>query len=88
MVGCPVSRGFKRGSLGTRRWFSKVNMADKMAASGKRAWKTNVFWTKDRILLKHLTILMLSVFVHSVVLMNTVKYMIRRVCRFDCKMVS
>ena len=35
-----------RQGLGTRRWFSKVNMA----AAGKRAGRTNVFWSKDRIL--------------------------------------
>jgi len=37
--------------LGSRRCFSKV----KMAAKGKRAPKTNVFWSKDRILFKHFT---------------------------------
>ena len=47
----------KRWGLGTRRRFSKVNMA----ALRKTARKTNVFWTKERILSKDLATLMFSI---------------------------
>ena len=47
----PRTRTLLGWGLGSRRCFSKV----KMAAKGKRAPKTNVFWSKDRILFRHFT---------------------------------
>ena len=66
VVGLPVSSFSKRWGLGTRRWFSKVNMA----ASGKKSWKTSVFWTKDCILLRGLTSLGVAFYFDNITLIK------------------
>ena len=68
--------------LGSRRCFSKENMA----AKGKRPPKTTVFWSKDRILFKHFTH-MIYVFSFNNIVIKVVNFAEGRDHLFDCKLI-
>lgn len=68
--------------LGSRRCFSKI----KMAAKGKRAPKTNVFWSKDRILFRHFT-QVISMYSFNNIVIKVVNCVKGRDHLLDCKLL-